>query len=133
MFKLDHIGIAVPELEGALKLWRDQLGIQAGEIETIATQKVRAVFLDTGACRTELIEATSDDSPIASFLASGRKGVHHIAYRVENLAQLLTRLKKDGVPLIHEQTTVGSGGSQIAFLHPRGTGGVLVELVEYPG
>ena len=89
-------------------------------------------FLRTGAATTELIEPTSDDSPIGRFLASGKRGIHHVTYRVEDLAEHLKQLEDAGVPLIHETPVEGSRGTKVAFLHPRGTGGVLVELVEYP-
>ena len=82
--------------------------------------------------KTELLEPTHDDSPIAKFLASGRSGVHHLAYRVEDIDATLKRLADDGVPLIHETAIPGSQGTRIAFLHPKGTGGVLIELVELP-
>lgn len=128
---LDHIGIAVPDLESALALWRDQLGATVGETEVVESQGVRVAFLETGeSTPTELLEPTRDDSPIAKFLASGRQGVHHLAYRVADLDETLTRLRDAGVALIHETPVPGSRGSRIAFVHPKGTGGVLIELVE---
>ena len=130
---LDHVGIAVEDLDSALEFWRDQLGAICSEVETVAEQGARVAFLETGvSSKTELLEATRADSPIAKFLAAGRKGVHHLAYRVDNLESRLSQLAKDGVPLIHEAPVSGSRGSRVAFLHPRGAGGVLIELVEYP-
>ena len=132
MLRFDHVGIAVEDLEAALELWRDRLGVTVAEIETVPDQKVRVAFLDTGETHTELMEASADDSPIARFLASGRKGVHHLAYRVSDIEASLRELREHGVPIIHEQPVAGSRGTRVAFLHPRGTGGVLIELIEYP-
>ena len=129
--RIDHLGIAVPSLEEALGFWRDQLGARLLDTETLAEQGARVAFLDTGEGHTELIEPTCDDSPIARFLASGRRGLHHIAYRVDDIDAHLEQLRDAGVPLIHEQAVAGSRGTRVAFLHPRGAGGVLVELVEH--
>ena len=130
--RLDHIGIAVADLGQALTLWRDSLGATLLDTETVAEQGVRVAFLDTGESRTELLEALGEDSPIARFLASGKRGIHHVAYQVDDLDSTLQRLGESEVPLIHEQPIAGSRGTRIAFVHPRGTGGVLIELVEYP-
>ena len=132
MFRLDHIGIAVTNLEEALELWRDGLGADVGDVETVEEQGVRVAFLKTGEAHTELLEATGEESPIAKFLASGKSGVHHLAYEVEDLAGTLQELKDHGVPLVHDRPVAGSRGTRIAFLHPRGTGGVLIELLQYP-
>ncbi|MEM7167396.1 MAG: methylmalonyl-CoA epimerase [Planctomycetota bacterium] len=129
--ELDHIGIAVPQLEAALPLWR-ATGAKIGSVETVASQGVRVQFLDTGHSKTELLEPIDDNSPIARFLASGKRGVHHVAYRVDNLDARLAELRAEGVPLIHDEPVPGSRGTRIAFLHPKGTGGVLLELIEYP-
>ena len=130
--RLDHIGIAVEDLEQALGFWRDQLGARVIKIETVEEQGARIAFLETGDATTELIEPTREDSPIGRFLAAGRPGIHHVTYRVDDLEQQLERLRHAGVPLINEQPVAGSRGTRIAFIHPRGTGGVLVELVEHP-
>ena len=129
--RLDHIGIAVPDLEKALGFWRDQLGATVRGTETVESQGVRVAFLATGDATTELLEPTRDDSPIAKFLSGGRGGIHHITYEVEDIAEKLRELEAGGVPLIHKTPVPGSRGTQIAFLHPKGTGGVLVELVQY--
>jgi len=127
---LDHIAIAVPDLAAALLFWRDQLGAIPAGTEEVATEKVRVAFLDTG-IPTELLEPTAPDSPIARFLARGGKGLHHVAYRVEDIDAALARLKGSGVRLIHESAVPGSRGTRVAFIHPAATGGVLVELVEH--
>lgn len=131
MFELDHIGIAVEDLEASLATWK-AIGASVGGIETVDEQKVRVAFLETGSTKTELLEATDPESPIARFLSSGRRGVHHVCFRVSDLNSTLTRLKSEGVPLINESPVSGSRGTRIAFVHPRGTGGILMELVEYP-
>lgn len=131
MFELDHLGIAVPDLETALASWTT-LGARLDHIEEVPEQHVRVAFLATGAVATELLEPTSEDSPISKFLASGKRGVHHVCYRVRELDQVLARLRDRGVPLIHDRPVAGSRGSRIAFIHPKGTGGVLIELVEVP-
>ena len=130
--KLDHIGIAVRELDSALGLWRDALGASCSAIEEVASQKVRVAFLETGEGKTELLEPTAGDSPIAKHLDAGRPALHHVAYRVEDLDGTLSRLKESGVPLINQEGVPGAHGTRIAFVHPKGTGGVLLELVEYP-
>lgn len=129
---IDHLGIAVPDLDAALSFWRDQLGVTLTAIEEVPEQRARVAFLATGAAKTELIEPTDPDSAIGKFLASGRKGIHHIAYRVDDISARLRELRERGVELVHAEPVAGSRGTKVAFLHPRSTGGVLIELVEYP-
>ncbi len=128
---LDHVAIAVPDLESALPFWRDQLGATVLGTEEVPSQKVRVAFLSTGMAKTELLEPTSPESPIAKFLNQGRRGLHHVAYRVENIEEILTKLKRAGSRMIQESSVPGSRGTKVAFLHPSTAGGVLVELVEY--
>ncbi|MCA8961405.1 MAG: methylmalonyl-CoA epimerase [Planctomycetes bacterium] len=130
--RLDHVGIAVARLDDALAFWTGQLGATLKGIEEVASQKVRVAFLVTGASKTELLEPISEDSPIAKFLASGRSGVHHLAYRVDDIDARLRTLARDGVRLIHERAVPGSRGTKVAFIHPKSADGVLLELVEYP-
>ena len=132
-FEIDHVAIAVPSLDEALPFWRDQLGAQVLEFEEVASQKVRVAFIDTGASKTELLEPTSEESPIAKFLAQGRKGLHHVAYRVPDIDRALAQLAERGARLIHERAVPGSRGSRVAFVHPASAGGVLIELVERTG
>lgn len=127
---VDHIGVAVPSLEEALPFWRDVLGLPLAEIEDVADQKVRTAILPTGEGRVELLEPTAEDSPIAIFLAKKGPGIHHLALRVEGLEAKLAQLKAAGVKLIDEVPRLGAGGNRIAFLHPKATGGVLLELCE---
>ena len=131
-FEIDHVAIAVPSLDEALGFWRDQLGARVLEFEDVPSQKVRVAFIDTGTSKTELLEPTSPESPIAKFLAQGRKGLHHVAYRVPDIDAALARLEAQGARLIHERAVPGSRGTRVAFIHPGAAGGTLIELVERP-
>lgn len=130
---VDHIGIAVPSLAEALPFWRDLLGLPLAEVEEVADQKVRTAILPTGEARVELLEPTAEDSPIAVYMAKRGPGIHHIALRVQGLEAKLAELKAAGVRLIDEVPRLGAGGNRIAFLHPKATGGVLLELCEPVG
>lgn len=129
---VDHLGIAVPSIEEALKFWQDTLGVKCHGVEEVADQRVKTAFLPIKDTELELLEPTSSDSPVAKFMEKngGRGGLHHIAVRVENLEAVLAELKKKGVRLIDEKPRRGAGGAMIAFLHPKSTGGVLLELCE---
>ena len=129
--EVDHVAIAVPSLDEALKFWRDQLGAEVLEFEDVPSQQVRVAFLSTGASKTELLEPTSPDSPIAKFLAQGRKGLHHVAYRVPDIEAALLRLRERGARLIHETPIPVSRNTRVAFVHPGSAQGVLIELVEH--
>ncbi len=128
--KIDHIGIAVTNLEAALPLYRDVLGMQFQGVEEVEDQKLRVAFLKVGESKIELLEPTSPESPVSRFLEKGGEGIHHIAYRVENLAEALDELKEKGIRLIDQTPRKGAHGTSIAFLHPRATGGVLTELCQ---
>ena len=130
---VDHVAIAVPSLDEALRFWRDALGAECIGTEEVPSQKVRVAFLATGNAKTELLEPTAPDSPIARFLDQGRRGLHHVAYRVDDIDATLARLRESEVRLIHDADVPGSRGTRVAFVHPGGTGGVLVELVEHTG
>jgi methylmalonyl-CoA/ethylmalonyl-CoA epimerase len=129
--KIDHLGIATRTLDEALLFWRDALGLEAVETEEVAEQKVRVAMLPVGESRVELLEATSDDSPIAKFIAKRGVGIHHIAVRVENILESMARLKERGARLIDETPRTGAGGCLVAFVHPSSANGVLLELVEH--
>ena len=128
--KIDHIGVAVRDLEEALKFYRDCLGLDLTGMEEVAEQKVRVAFLPVGESKVELLESTDPEGPVAGFIESRGEGVQHIAFRVSNLEEKLAALKERGVRLIDEKPRYGAGGARIAFLHPKSTGGVLVELCE---
>lgn len=131
MMKIEHIGIATRALDEALIFWRDALGLEVTETEEVAEQKVRVAMLPLGESRVELLEPTSDDSPVAKFIEKRGAGIHHIAVRVENIRQSLARLKEQGIRLIDETPRIGAGGCLVAFVHPSSANGVLLELVEH--
>jgi methylmalonyl-CoA/ethylmalonyl-CoA epimerase len=129
--KIDHIGIATRGIQDAMTFYLDALGLQGGETEEVAEQKVRVAMIPIGESRIELLEATSADSPIARFLEKRGPGIHHIAVRVDDIHVALAELKQKGARLIDEEPRKGAGGCLVAFVHPSSTGGVLLELVEY--
>jgi methylmalonyl-CoA epimerase len=128
--KVDHIGIAVKNLDESLKFYTEALGLKVEGVEEIADQKVRVAFLPLGDTEVELIESTSPDGPVAKFIESRGEGLQHIAYRVENVAEALEELKEKGVRLIDQEPRYGAGNARIAFIHPKATNGVLVEISE---
>lgn len=128
--KLDHIGIAVNNLEDSVKFYEEILGLKLQGIETVEEQKVKVAFLPLGDTEIELLEATSPDSPIAKFIESKGQGVQHLAFKVDNIEKALEEMKQKGIRLIDEKPRYGAGGARIAFLHPKSTNGVLVELCE---
>ena len=131
ILKVDHIGIAVNNIEEVKKLYSDVLGIPHAGNETVAEQKVTTAFFPVGdSAEIELLESTAPDGPIAKFIESKGQGIQHIAFRVDNIEQALEELKAKGVRLIDEKPRKGAGGARIAFLHPKSTFGVLVELSE---
>ena len=128
--KIDHIGIATNGIDEVARFYRDALQLDVAEVEEVSDQKVRVAMLPRGESRLELLEPTSDDSPISKFLAKRGPGIHHIAVRVEDINQALDKLKQQGARLIDERPRVGAGGCLVAFVHPSSTGGVLLELVQ---
>jgi len=130
---LDHIGIAVSNLDDALSFYRDALGLEIEPPEEVASQRVRAHFIPAGQAALELLEATADDSPIAKYVAKRGPGLHHITLRVDDIAAALAQLKARGVRLIDEAPRPGAHGSLVAFIHPTSAHGVLVELKQVVG
>lgn len=132
---LDHIGIAVADLEASLAFVRDALGLEIEPPEEVASQRVRVRFAamnGASTARLELLESTSDDSPIGKFLAKRGPGLHHVALRVDDIRAALAELKAKGIRLIDETPRPGAEGALVAFIHPASTHGVLVELTERP-
>ncbi|MHB8071897.1 MAG: methylmalonyl-CoA epimerase [Candidatus Cryosericum sp.] len=127
---IDHVGIAVSNLTESLAFWQSALGIELHGIEEVAEQKVRTAFLPVGGTEIELLEPTGPDSPIAKFIEKRGEGLHHVAIRVDNIDEALAELKAKGVQLIDEVPRRGAGGARIAFVHPKATHGVLLELCE---
>ncbi len=130
ILKVDHLGIAVKSIEKGKEFWEDMLGLECAGLETVSEQKVTTGFFPAGESEVELLESTSPDGPVAAFLEKKGEGIHHVAFRVENLEAVLSELKRKGVRLIDETPRKGAGGAKIAFLHPKASNGVLVELCE---
>jgi methylmalonyl-CoA epimerase len=128
--KINHLGIATKGIDEALKFWADALGLENDHTETVEDQKVRVAMLPVGESRIELLEPTSEDSPISKFLEKRGGGIHHIAVEVEDINAALAKLKSRGARLIDENPRIGAEGCLVAFVHPSAAGGVLLELVQ---
>ena len=128
--KIDHLGIATKGIDDALKFWEDALGLQNVHTETVEDQKVKIAMLPLGESRIELLEPTSDDSPISKFLDKRGGGIHHIAVEVPDIEAALAKLKAQGMRLIDESPRIGAEGCLVAFVHPSSANGVLLELVQ---
>ena len=128
--KINHIGIAVNHIEEAARLYTEIMGLNIKNIETVADQKTRTAIIPVGESKIELLESTDPEGPIAKFIASRGEGLHHVALEVANLEETLKALAKSGIPLIDEKPRKGVEQTSIAFLHPKGTGRVLLELVQ---
>jgi methylmalonyl-CoA/ethylmalonyl-CoA epimerase len=128
--RIDHIGVAVEEIEPALELYRDSFQLELAHREIVEEQGVEAVLLDVGENHVELLAPLSGDTPVGKFLARQGPGLHHVAYQVNDIDATLQALKLAGLALIDEHARTGIRGSRVAFMHPRATGGVLTEIVE---
>ena len=128
--KINHLSIATKGIDEALRFWEDALGLQNTHTETVEDQKVRVAMLPLGESRIELLEPTSDDSPISKFLEKRGSGIHHIAVEVEDIEAALSKLKTQGMRLIDESPRQGADGCLVAFVHPSSANGVLLELVQ---
>lgn len=126
--KIDHLGIAVHSIAEARKFYEDVLGLTCEKEEVVASQKVRTAFFSLGETHIELLEPTSEESPIAKFLENRGEGVHHVAYRSTDVAGQLSRASGHGCHLIHETPITGAGNKEVAFLHPKSSHGVLTEF-----
>jgi methylmalonyl-CoA/ethylmalonyl-CoA epimerase len=129
---LDHVAIVVKDLEAAIRLYRDTLGLELTHVEEVKEQQVRTAIFGHGMGRVELICPTTTDSGVARFLEKRGEGLHHICVEVEDLEAALAALRAVGAPLIDQTPKPGAGGARVAFVHPRGTHGVLTELREGP-
>jgi methylmalonyl-CoA/ethylmalonyl-CoA epimerase len=128
VLKVDHIGIAVKDMEVAKKFYTEVLGMTALGEEVVEQQKVKVCFIPSGDSEVELLESTSPEGPIAKFIEKNGEGIQHIALKVDNIEAALADLKAKGVRLIDEVPRYGAGGASIAFIHPKATGGILLEL-----
>lgn len=127
---IDHVAIAVPSVDDAVSLWRDRFGFDLEGFEIVESQQVRVAILTKGPHRIELMEPTEEDSPVGRFLERRGPGIHHLSLGVGGIQIMLDDLKAAGVRLIDEAPTAGAHDKKVAFVHPKGTGGVLVELSE---
>jgi methylmalonyl-CoA/ethylmalonyl-CoA epimerase len=128
--RIDHVGVAVEEIEPALVVWRDRFKMNVAHREVVEEQGVEAVLLDVGENHVELIAPLGPETPVGKFIDKRGPGLHHIAYQVADIESVLDTLKADGQRLIDEQPRVGIRNSRVAFLHPAGAGGVLTEIVQ---
>ncbi len=126
--KIDHLGVAVKDLDEAVKYYENVLGLQCEGTEEVHSQKIRTAFFNVGGVHIELLEPTSDDSPVAKFLAKNGPGIHHLAFGSDDVQGQLDKAQAQGVRLINESPVPGAGGKKIAFLHPKSTLGVLTEF-----
>lgn len=131
--RIDHIGVAVEDIDAAIELYRDSLGMPLAHRETVDSQGVEAVLLDVGDSHVELLAPLAADTPVGKFMAKNGPGLHHVAYGVDDIDATLERLAAAGLKLIDTEPRAGIRGSRVAFLHPRSTGGVLTEIVEPAG
>jgi methylmalonyl-CoA epimerase len=129
---VDHIGIAVQDLDAAVEHYRRTLGAEPSHRETVEEQGVEEVLMPVGTSYIQLLRPLGPDTPVGKFLAKRGEGVHHIGYRVQSVADMIGRLQREGVPLVDEAPRPGSRGTTVAFVHPKGFSGVLVELVQEP-
>ncbi|MCC5912105.1 MAG: methylmalonyl-CoA epimerase [Clostridiaceae bacterium] len=128
--KVDHIGIAVKDLEASLKFYEDILGLECIATEVVEEQKVKVAFIPVGDTEVELLESTDEAGPIAKFIEKKGEGIQHIAFKVDNIEEAIETMKAKGVRMIDETPRYGAGGARIAFCHPKSTNGVLIELSE---
>ena len=130
MNKVEHIGIAVNDFTAACALYEKLLDTKVYKIEEVDSESVRTAFLQSGPNKIELLEALSDDSPIAKFIAKKGEGIHHIAFEVDDIVAEMARLKNEGFILLSDEPKLGADNKLVCFVHPKGVGGVLVELVQ---
>ena len=128
-YSIDHLGIAVKSLAQARKFY-ENLGLEIHGEESVETERVKVAMVPVGESRIELLEATSDDSPIAKFIQKKGEGLHHVALHVDNLQEAVDRLKASGARMVSNEIKIGAGGHLYVFVHPQSTGGVLLELVQ---
>jgi len=128
--RIDHVGVAVEDLDSAVSLYEDTLGMPLAHRETVANQGVEAVLLDVGDCHVELLRPLGPETAVGRFLANRGEGLHHVAYRVNDIDAVLARLRDEGVDLIDTEPRAGIRDSRVAFVRPRAMTGVLTEIVE---
>jgi methylmalonyl-CoA/ethylmalonyl-CoA epimerase len=130
ILKIDHLGIAVNSIDSGKKFWTEVLGLKFEGAETVEEQKVTTAFFPVGESEVELLESTSPEGPVAKFIEKKGTGFQHVAFQVADIEAALEELKEKGIQLIDQKPRIGAGGAKIAFLHPKATGGILVELCQ---
>ncbi len=130
LLRIDHLGVAVNNIDEGKNFWTDILGLKLTATETVEAQKTTTAFLPVGESEVELLESTTEDGPVAKFIEKKGQGIQHVAFAVDNIEEALQELKDKGIQLIDQQPRIGAGGAKIAFLHPKATSGVLVELCQ---
>lgn len=128
--KIDHIGIAVKSIEEALPFYTDVLGLEVQQIEEVESEKLKVAFIKVGDTKLELLEPTSPESAVAKHIEKRGEGIHHVALGVESIQDRIDEIKAKGIQMIQDQPKIGAGGALVAFMHPKSTGRVLVELCE---
>ena len=131
--RIDHIALIVQDIQGALSLWRDTLGLEVSEIKHLPGEAAQVAFLPVGGSEVELVKPTTGDSGLAKYLDKYGPGMHHVCLEVDDIQGMLDKLKEQGIRLVDETPKTGDHGKKFAFIHPKATFGVLVELYEYPG
>ena len=132
ILSIDHIGVAAKSINDVAPFWNEALGLTAKGKETVEEQKVTTLFVPVGESQIEVLESTAPDGAVAKFIDARGEGIQHIALRVDNIDEALNQLREKGVRLIDETPRNGAGGARIAFIHPKSTHGILLELVERP-
>lgn len=130
--KIDHLGIAVKDLDSTIAIYRDALGLHLEEVEEVPTEQVRVAMFAAGESHIELLESTSPTGPIAMAIGKRGEGIHHIAFEVADIAAAMAQARAAGLQLLSESPRPGAGGTLVVFAHPRSTRGVLIELVQKP-
>lgn len=130
--RIDHVAILVDDLEKTLSFWRDGLGLELTHVEDVPAEKSMVAFIPVGGSEVELVKPTTDDSGLARYLEKRGPGMHHLCLEVDDIEEMLRRLKEKGIQLINETPMTGSGGRRYAFIHPKSANGVMVELYELP-
>lgn len=130
--RIDHIALIVQDMQGALSLWQDTLGLDVSEIKDLPDEAAQVAFLSVGGSEVELVKPTTSDSGLAKYLEKYGPGTHHVCLEVDDIIGMLDQLKEQGIRLVDETPKMGDDGKMFAFIHPKATFGVLVELYEYP-
>ncbi|KON87129.1 lactoylglutathione lyase [Sporosarcina globispora] len=131
--KVDHIGIAVRSIDEALPFYTETLKLEFLGIEEVESQRVKVAFIKAGETKLELLEPTREDSPIAKFIEKRGEGLHHVALGVDSIQERIIQMKEQGIRMLQDEPKIGAGGAQVAFMHPKSTGGILYEFCEKKG